>query len=86
MSTKQSYNYDEEMEEDVTEYTPADEIIIERREIVGRVRLGNGPKSAITEAFTIAGDYLSEELQPDTEHIQVEFRHGDFLFVARVER
>lgn len=62
------------------------EIIIERREEVGRVPLGQGPGSAITEAFRISGEYISDHLGPGLdENITVEFDLDGHHFIAKVE-
>lgn len=86
MSTlKKPYNY-EEMEEDMETYQTQQEIIIERREEVGRVQLGNGPGSAITEAFRISGEYISDHIKDGTDmNIAVEFVWNGMNFIAKVE-
>jgi hypothetical protein len=85
MATKVAHHeYDDDMEE--FHSISADEIIIERREEVGRVQLGNGPGSAITEAFRISGEYISEHLRDGTDNtITVEFGWNGMNFIAKVE-
>lgn len=62
------------------------EIVLERREEVGRISLGNGPGSAITEAFRMAGEYMSEHLRDGSDNnITIEFSLHGMNFIARVE-
>lgn len=50
-----------------------DEFVIERREIVGKVRLTDtGSRSAVSVALDIVGSYLSEQLT-ERNDISVEF-------------
>ena len=84
MATKvQPAYYDDEFTNSNQQQT---EIILERREEVGRVQLGQGPGSAITESFRMAGEYISEKLGPGNDgNISIEFSLNGMNFIARVE-
>lgn len=60
-----------------------DEIVIERREIVGRVRMDPyGTVKPLVAAYQIIGEYLSEN---DTAGTQVEFIHFGRTYRAGVD-
>ena len=73
------------MKNETTDATTG-EIIIERREIVGRVPWyhGDGPVSALTEAMRIASEYVIEHGDTN-EPVSVSFTFGGTTFTASAE-
>lgn len=59
----------------------SDEIVIERREIVGRIPLSlNGSENPIKEAFHMAADYATEELADNGNAIRMQFDFSGTTF------
>lgn len=66
--------------------TPAEQsIVIERREIIGTIRLGSGTEPPLVAAYSHIGDWMMQNIQDAASSVNVEFRFGDHLFRATAE-
>jgi hypothetical protein len=58
-------------------------IVLTVRKEIGAVHPGMGSDPMVVAAFTLAGQYLNEQAQADSEEfMEVEFDHGGVHFVA----